>query len=584
MTSTYSPSRAPDRTQDPRGRPPSRLRAPLTGLRRIRPLTWQRAAACLLPALLVAYAGFQRRWMSDDGYIYLRTVRQILAGHGPVFNAGERAEASTGTLWQWLLVLAGLPGTDPASAAVYGGLLLTAAGFLCAAAGAARLHTPGPLRQPLVPLGALLPLALPPVWDFATSGLETGLITCWLGGSWLLLVTRPERLATCAVAGLGPLVRPDLALVSAVFLAAQWLRVRPPRRTVLTGAACALALPLAYEVFRAGYYGHLVPLPAVTKEASDSLWGRGLGYLGDFAGPYLLWVPALLLAAALLPRRRPLPPVPVAALAPVVAGLVNWLYVVRVGGDFMHGRMLLPGLLLLVLPVFVVPASRRTLAAAAALAVWATCCAGWLRPAYQGRIGPAGIADERGVYARQNASAHPVHHHFPAAPRLTSYARTVRAADRSGTPTLLLDGHRVPAAAPGVTGVHVMLGFDGATVPLSGAALDPIGLGYPLAAHSQREGGGRVGHDKHLPAAWIAADRGAPGTVAPGVDAVRVAAARHALGCGPLPELRAATRAPLTPARFWHNLTGSWQRTVFRFPDDPARAERQLCGKRPMFP
>ena len=47
--------------------------------------------------------GWMRRWMSDDGLIVLRTVRNLLAGHGPVFNAGERVEANTSTLWQYLI-------------------------------------------------------------------------------------------------------------------------------------------------------------------------------------------------------------------------------------------------------------------------------------------------------------------------------------------------------------------------------------------------------------------------------------------------------------------------------------------------
>ncbi|MET7363869.1 hypothetical protein ABZS76_36235 [Streptomyces sp. NPDC005562] len=599
-----------------------------------RPARWRarsRLAACLLPALVIAFAGFQRRWMSDDGHIYVRTVRQVLAGNGPVFNPGERAESSTGTLWQWLLVIGGAPGFDVATVAMYGGLLLTAAGFVLAGAGALRVWGGDGYA---VPCGALVLLALPPVWDFATSGLETGLATCWIAGAWLALVGLPrtgsglrfgaglragstgacpspstsprpsmsQSLLTCAVIGLGPLVRPDLALVSVVFLAAQWVMVRPSWRGVLAGAGLAGALPVAYEIFRMGYYGHLVPLPGVTKEASRSLWTRGFGYLGDFVGPYALWLPLVAVGVGTLvagvrpsdaeagaptpgqfratPVRlrgnaRTLAPV----LAPLLAGTLCWVYVIKVGGDFMHGRMFLPGLLLMLLPVFVVPATRVWRVVAVGVAVWAVVCAGALRIPYEGKIGPSGIADERGVYVWQNGDPHPLHHDFSESAGNAHYMRLVRRAARSGEPTLLIAWTRTPARTPSVTGVYNVLGMNGAVVPLSGAALDPIGLAYPLAAHSEPLPG-RVGHDKSLPYEWIVADRGtARGAADQRLDPARVDAARRALRCGRLAELRAATRAPMTAGRFWHNLTGAVQRTSFRFPNDPVRAERELCGR-----
>lgn len=532
----------------------------------------RRSLLSLLPALVVLVAGHRRRWMSDDGHIYVRTARQILAGNGPVFNAGERAESATGTLWQWLLAAAGLPGWDIATAAVYGGLLLTAAGFALAALGCLRLY--GTSRA--LPLGALVLLALPPVWDFATSGLETGLATCWLAGAWLLLTAAPGTPWTSVVLGLGPLVRPDLGIVSAVFLGAQWLTVRPGPRRTLAGLGAALAAPAAYEVFRAGYYGHLVPLPAVTKEAAQSLWARGLGYLGDLAGPYLLWLPALFVLAALRTGRTRTPLIP--ALAPVVAGLLCCAYVIKVGGDFMHGRMLLPGLFLLLLPVFLVPATRPFALAATAVGVWALVCASWLRIPYEGRLGPAGIADERGIYVHQNADPHPVHHTFAGAHGHAEYRRSARTAV---PPRLLLGGTAVTGArtrgAPTVTGVHNVLGMNGTAIPLTGAALDPIGLSYPLAAHSEQLHGGRVGHDKQLPIEWIIADRDTA-ELPPGADPSKVAAARRALTCPALADLRAAAQSPLTPNRFLDNLTGAWSRTTFRFPNDPTAAERAVCG------
>jgi arabinofuranosyltransferase len=164
-------------------------------------------------------------------------------------------------------------------------------------------------RRP-VPFGALVVLALPPFWDFSTSGMECGLIFGWIGASWWGLCALSKQselwklLALAFLLGLGELVRPDLALFSAIFAFAAWYRTRPSRRRLAALWAVALAIPLAYEVFRAGYYGVLLPNTAIAKEASALDFRRGLVYLFDFAAPYNLGVPCLLALLVALPVWR----------------------------------------------------------------------------------------------------------------------------------------------------------------------------------------------------------------------------------------------------------------------------------------
>ena len=106
-------------------------------------------------------------------------------------------------------------------------LLLTFAGLVAGTAGLAvaldatgRLWRSRPGATRLVPAGVLIVLALPPFWEFATSGLETGLTVGWTGVCWWLLVraalARPGprwAVGAAVVLGVGPLVRPDLAVV-----------------------------------------------------------------------------------------------------------------------------------------------------------------------------------------------------------------------------------------------------------------------------------------------------------------------------------------------------------------------------------
>src|ERR1700757_4312456 len=61
-------------------------------------------------ALLFGWGAWQRRWTADDGLIVLRTVRNLLAGNGPVFNAGERVESNTSMLWTYLVYAGGVVG------------------------------------------------------------------------------------------------------------------------------------------------------------------------------------------------------------------------------------------------------------------------------------------------------------------------------------------------------------------------------------------------------------------------------------------------------------------------------------------
>ena len=136
-------------------------------------------------AALFGWGAWQRRWIADDGLIVLRTVRNLLAGNGPVFNAGERVEANTSTLWTYLMYLGGW-------SAVRCGWstwrwrwrwCCQRAGVVLLMLGAARLYAPSlqGRRALLLPAGALVYIAVPPARDFATSGLENGLVLAYLG-------------------------------------------------------------------------------------------------------------------------------------------------------------------------------------------------------------------------------------------------------------------------------------------------------------------------------------------------------------------------------------------------------------------
>lgn len=329
-------------------------------------------AVLALPVVLFSIAGWSYRSTVDDGFIYMRVIQQIRAGNGPVFNAGERIEAFTSPLWLAVLWLASLLVPLRLEWLAVGlGIALSASGLVLALAGARFLVLRCHRNAFLVPFGALVPVALLPAWVFQTSGLESGLVLAWLGACLFTLARwagsdRTMRPGAAAIIGLGWLVRPELALYSAVFLGAvvAMQRSRDTWAQRLRFLAGALWLPLSYQLFRMGFYGSLVANSAIAKDARSQNWMRGWKYLLDFAAPYSLWLPAVAIAAGgLLPLAMHLHRAgasrSLAVMGMLVAGgLLNGLYVVSVGGDWIHARLLLPPLFGLVLPVAAVPFAR----------------------------------------------------------------------------------------------------------------------------------------------------------------------------------------------------------------------------------
>ena len=155
-----------------------------------------RAGLLALPVVILAVGAWHSRWMSDDGFINLRVVSQIQAGHGPVFNAGERVEATTSPLWVLLLTVGDI--VTPLRLewiAVLAGIGLTLAGLALAIWGAVMLQRGETPNAIWIPAGALVLAVFAPMWRFSSSGLESGLTFALarrvarapreLGGGWI---------------------------------------------------------------------------------------------------------------------------------------------------------------------------------------------------------------------------------------------------------------------------------------------------------------------------------------------------------------------------------------------------------------
>lgn len=601
-----------------------------------------------LVALLFGWGAWQRRWIADDGLIVLRTVRNLLAGNGPVFNAGERVEANTSTVWTYLLYVCSWVGgpvrLEYVALAV--ALTLSVLGIVLLMLGTGRLYAPSlrGRRAIVLPAGALVYIAVPPARDFATSGLESGLVMAYVGLLWWMMVcwaqplrVRPQSpwfiAALAFVAGCSVLVRPELALIGGAALIMMMIAARTWARRGLIVLAGGL-LPVAYQIFRMGYYGLLVPGTALAKDAAGDKWSQGLIYLANFNAPYSVWIPVVLLVplgiVLLVARRRPsfmrptLAPgygrVARAVQSPaavvtwmVVSGLLQALYWIRQGGDFMHGRVLLTPLFCLLAPVAVIPVlipdgkdySREAgfWLAGGVSALWLA-VAGWSLWAANSpgmgddatHVSYSGIVDERRFYAQATGRAHPL----TAADYLDYPRMAAVLVALNNTPDgalLLPSGNYTqwdlvpmipPGSAPGIpadqkpqhTVFFTNLGMLGMNVGLDVRVIDQIGLANPLAAHTERLKHGRIGHDKNLFPDWVVADgpwvKWPPGIPAY-LDQQWVAEAEAALKCPATQAVLNSVRAPMTVRRFVSNVLHAYEFTQYRIDRVPLY-ELVKCG------
>ncbi len=572
----------------------------------------------IVPLVVVLVGTWTYRWVDEDAFINFRIIHNLLAGHGPVFNVGERVEVDSDPLWVVTLTLAHLvlPMVSLAWTSVVLGLICTAGAFGVAGRAAVRMYEQR-VEGTALPVGLTMVSAVAGVWEFATSGLEMSMVFLWLAASFLLLVrverTRIRAVPAAVVAGLGVLVRPELALGSAVFLAALVSLVAAPSwrgrgtrgRRILATVAAATVIPVATEIARMAYYALVIPTTGLAKAAASTWWSQGLRYLWNFVGPYWLWLPlaacAVLVVSPAIRWWGQGDRAGVLLLAtPIVAGGADLLYVVAIGGDYMHARLLLPAFFAVSLPIVVTTRQLRGVTAAmvAVVAVWAVVCAGWLRyvpsPTLPGNM-TAYISNERNNWITATGVAHPIttgDYRRALSGRDGAVLRSLAASAQAGHQELLvitdpyapIDSADIrPARSPLPFTLVVNLPAIGVIGDLVGPdvyVFDSYSLANPIGSHTTVAVHTRPGHEKYLGPAWMIARFGVPGSPpAPGgPSSTQIAAAHRALGCQPLAGYLRAITAPMTPGRAWSDIVHSFSYTGFSFSPVPQIAARQLCG------
>jgi arabinofuranosyltransferase len=258
----------------------------------------------------------------------------------------------------------------------------------------------------------------------------------------------------------------------------------------------------------------------------------------------------------------------------LVAAALNALYIVAIGGDYMHGRLLLPAFFAFALPasVSVRRESATDLVFAGAVAVWAFVTVVAFRPPpVRGVYGIAvtPVSDWRAISGAKVVLDDTA---------LGQNGHEAAAAYRAGLRGYFTVAAKEPLAGQDPNAFVLTLGSIGVPAYDAGRrvwVIDIGGLAEPLAARTAPVPDRPAGHRKQVDPAWYDARFAAPSTG----DSAQVAAARRALRCGPVDDLLEAVDGDLTPGRFVSNIWNSFGFTTLDIPSDPIVAERRWCSQ-----
>ena len=324
-----------------------------------------RDTSCVLLAVsLIVFA--KNFWLDEDAYIPFRSLAQLQAGHGAVWNMGERVQVTTSAAWYWLLAAVNVLLHDVIGTAIVVTILL----FVAMLALARRIYGDTPALWFL--LGAFL--LSKGFFDFTSSGHENILaytVLLALYGAYRSMrpqdheTTGPQDftpglvvrgpavprsrgpvvgssggLVIAALTGLVPVIRHDLLLLCVLpFAWLLWRERHHWRRAVVLIALAGLPL-LLWTLASLVYYGLPFPNTAYAKVlrhgfAANIILKMGLDYFysNGCHDPLTLLVIAVAPVAAFWKLQS-------WQRAFALGVVLYCLYLGKIGGDYQMGRFL----------------------------------------------------------------------------------------------------------------------------------------------------------------------------------------------------------------------------------------------------
>jgi arabinofuranosyltransferase len=272
-------------------------------------------------------------WVSDDSYITLRVVDNLVHGYGLVWNVGERVQAFTAPLWLLVFSVVYAITREDYFTFISFMMVISIAAFILVGLKISK-------NWIAVSCGLLILILSKAYTDYSTSGMENPLSHLLLAiFAWVYFAIEERTLKRLFILGLiaslAALNRLDTLLLYLPILIFETIQIRKIK------ALCFLVLSfvpvIGWEVFSVIYYGFFLPNTAYAKLSTGVplflYLKQGVTYFLNsvVVDPITLLTIGTVLVLIFLSRNN--------RWRLFGIGIVLYLlYIIYIGGDFMTGR------------------------------------------------------------------------------------------------------------------------------------------------------------------------------------------------------------------------------------------------------
>jgi arabinofuranosyltransferase len=299
---------------------------------------------------------------NDDAFVSFRYAKNLIEGKGLVYNAGENVEGYTNFLWTVIIAGGMLLKIDPVQFSTILGITFFNATLLLFIMLTWRQMKTGQSRFFIIPLTAIALCINRDASVYATSGLETSMIMFLVSLIFAILTVQTSK-RSLLLAGtfsvIAMMTRADAVVYFAAVIVYLVISQKYPVKVLTYFILPFIALFIPFWLLRYQYYGYFFPNTFYAKSINLSYYSQGIQYLWVFLqtyygfflilpiGIYIGWqefsksqrrnIILFITGIAKMKRGTPQPL--------LLAGFLIVAYtffVVRIGGDFMHARLLIP--------------------------------------------------------------------------------------------------------------------------------------------------------------------------------------------------------------------------------------------------